>query len=113
MRENSFLNSNVTFVSGYNTTKLALYGKGIIKICRKHSPKTTSKKKKKSKKTNSTSKKKESKTCVVCFDSKNTHLCVPCGHQCFCKGCGNKINDLGNKCPICRKKVKQIIKVYT
>ena len=120
------INGDLTSVSGFSTTKFALYGNDIVNICKLYSQKKSVRKIKKTKQinmipqilnnvntSNSITKKKERKTCIVCYDAKNTHLCVPCGHQCFCKDCSKQINELGNKCPICRANVSQIIKVYT
>jgi hypothetical protein len=37
-------------------------------------------------------------TCIVCFTGEKTHTAVPCGHQCACKQCSNKLKT----CPYCR-----------
>lgn len=39
--------------------------------------------------------------CPVCFDKKNL-LYTRCGH-CLCKDCYNKIANINNKCPLCRR----------
>jgi hypothetical protein len=46
--------------------------------------------------------------CTICLTNTSSHVCDPCGHI-FCKSCCNKIN---NKCPICRKYVEKVIKMY-
>lgn len=58
--------------------------------------------------------KKRSASCVICYDKSPNHIIVPCGHQCLCGDCCNRkpgIN-VGNKCPICRETIGQIIQVY-
>ena len=37
-------------------------------------------------------------TCVVCFSNPKSHLAVPCGHQCACGPCSEKMR----LCPYCR-----------
>lgn len=48
--------------------------------------------------------------CVICLVAAPTHIMVPCGHKAICGGCAkaNKVK----ACPLCRKRVSQIIKVY-
>jgi len=50
----------------------------------------------------------EVKNCKICFSNKMDVLCRPCGHLCVCQSCSKRLS----KCPICRKDVKQYIKVY-
>ena len=47
--------------------------------------------------------------CLICMDRLKDHACIPCGHQCLCQQCKDKIDD---KCPVCRKKYDFIIKIY-
>ena len=49
-------------------------------------------------------------TCIACLDREKTHVLVPCGHQCICEICAPQLKN--GDCPICRKKIEQIIKVY-
>ena len=37
-------------------------------------------------------------TCIVCCEGAKTHACAPCGHQCVCAACSEKIKE----CPVCR-----------
>ncbi len=54
--------------------------------------------------------------CVVCLNSQKTHACVPCGHKCVCEKCAfiimNTHGITKKKCPICRKGVSCIIRIY-
>lgn len=47
--------------------------------------------------------------CSVCLVTKKEYICIPCGHYCCCAECKNQLN---NKCPICRRRISSIIKVY-
>ena len=40
-------------------------------------------------------------TCIVCFTRPKTHIAVPCGHQCACGACADRMRD----CPYCREPV--------
>ena len=51
----------------------------------------------------------DDKKCVVCFGlTERNKAIVPCGHTQFCKNCINKFKE----CPICRKDVSCVIKIY-
>ena len=43
----------------------------------------------------------ENDLCVVCLEAPNTHAMVPCGHQCVCMACSQKIGK--TTCPVCRE----------
>ena len=47
--------------------------------------------------------------CNICYTYEKKYACIPCGHRCMCGNCANKIND---NCPICKEKIKDIIKIY-
>ena len=51
-------------------------------------------------------------TCSVCLDQPREILFLPCNHFCVCKECRAILKKGNNKCPICRKNVKQTIKAY-
>ena len=40
-------------------------------------------------------------TCIVCFTRPKTHIAVPCGHQCACGACADRMRE----CPYCREPV--------
>ena len=53
--------------------------------------------------------------CVICLSSRAEVVCVPCGHVCACAGCLSPTTvPMGSKrtCPICRKGVAQLLRVF-
>lgn len=50
--------------------------------------------------------------CVMCLgDFETLQVLAPCGHQCVCKGCAQKVQK--KTCPVCRAKVMCVVaKVY-
>lgn len=56
--------------------------------------------------------------CSVCMENKIKAVVLPCAHACMCLSCASKIisnaADSGEKgkCPICRKEIENIIKIY-
>ena len=53
--------------------------------------------------------------CVVCLSTRAKVGCVPCGHLCVCAGCmPPNLRPAGpmRKCPVCRKDVAQLLKVF-
>jgi hypothetical protein len=51
---------------------------------------------------------KEDDECVICMSAKRVRLAVPCGHRLLCEEC--KFD--GKQCPLCRKNIEQIIKIF-
>lgn len=57
------------------------------------------------------------KLCIVCSEKKSDVAFIDCGHMVTCENCANKIK--GNpmrymrKCPVCRKEIKGILKIYS
>ncbi|KAL5710200.1 hypothetical protein ACHQM5_020792 [Ranunculus cassubicifolius] len=51
--------------------------------------------------------------CVVCFDAPRDCFFLPCGHSATCFSCGTRIVDEAGTCPICRRKMKKVRKIYT
>lgn len=49
-------------------------------------------------------------SCCVCASKNRNAVCVPCNHMSTCFECIKKIEAKG--CPICRNKIKQVIKVF-
>lgn len=50
--------------------------------------------------------------CVVCMDAGKDWLCVPCGHLAMCKACSARVKHQTGRCPVCQKKIKQVMQVY-
>ncbi len=50
--------------------------------------------------------------CTVCMNKQADFVIIPCGHQCACENCLNKIQRGTNKCPICRTTIENICRVY-
>jgi len=48
--------------------------------------------------------------CSICMDAMVDSVFVPCGHMAACSGCAKKLHK--KPCPVCRKKVKLVQRVY-
>lgn len=51
------------------------------------------------------------KACAICLSKKANVAFINCGHMVSCEECANKLKR--GKCPICRKKILKILKIYT
>jgi len=51
--------------------------------------------------------------CIICCDKVVSPLFYPCGHRVCCQECAEKVKQITKICPICRKPVKEIVKVYS
>jgi len=50
--------------------------------------------------------------CVICIHAPSCVTVMPCAHLCLCEQCSDLIrNEASRKCPICRTKVDQLIKI--
>jgi len=53
------------------------------------------------------------KECVICLDQPRECLFTPCGHWACCTKCGEKcIKKKPKQCPICRKKITKVQRVF-
>ena len=52
----------------------------------------------------------ERNTCVVCMSEPRDCVLVDCGHICVCTTCAQEL--IPHQCPICRKRILQVIPVY-
>ncbi|KAH7542249.1 hypothetical protein FEM48_Zijuj02G0053300 [Ziziphus jujuba var. spinosa] len=51
--------------------------------------------------------------CVICFDSSRDCFFLPCGHCAACFTCGTRIAEEAGTCPICRRRMKKVRKIFT
>ncbi|KMT12328.1 hypothetical protein BVRB_5g102700 [Beta vulgaris subsp. vulgaris] len=51
--------------------------------------------------------------CVICFDAPKDCFFIPCGHCASCFTCGIRIAEAAGTCPICRRKMKKVRRIYT
>ena len=48
--------------------------------------------------------------CVVCLDGAKSHILAPCGHQCVCGPCSERLAQ--GHCPVCRTAVTMTMRVF-
>jgi len=46
--------------------------------------------------------------CIICFENKTNIILKECNHDLFCDDCISKIENINNKCPLCRQNIYQI-----
>jgi hypothetical protein len=53
-------------------------------------------------------------TCVICLSEKRELAFIPCGHMVTCNNCSQHLMKSDSKkiCPICRKPIKSLLKIY-
>ncbi|XP_065878393.1 E3 ubiquitin-protein ligase APD2-like [Euphorbia lathyris] len=51
--------------------------------------------------------------CVICFDAPRDCFFLPCGHCAACFTCGTRIAEEGGTCPICRRSMKKVRKIFS
>ncbi|KAK3093905.1 hypothetical protein FSP39_021666 [Pinctada imbricata] len=54
----------------------------------------------------------QDKECAICFDNDRDCLLCPCHHMITCHECSKMLLNRRDGCPICRKDIKEIIKVF-
>lgn len=52
------------------------------------------------------------KDCVVCMDEERNCVLHPCHHLCLCATCGKMLLKRQDSCPICRKKISSIFRIF-
>lgn len=52
------------------------------------------------------------KDCVVCMDEERNCVLHPCHHMCTCTTCGRLLLKRKDSCPICRKHIASIFRVF-
>lgn len=53
-----------------------------------------------------------SHSCCICSDSTADYAVVPCGHKCLCSECMKRFTKGRSLCPICRKTINELVKIY-
>ncbi|XP_021864164.1 E3 ubiquitin-protein ligase APD2-like isoform X2 [Spinacia oleracea] len=51
--------------------------------------------------------------CAICFDAPRDCFFLPCGHCAACFSCGSRIAEEAGICPICRRKMKKVRKIFS
>ncbi|XP_038719176.1 E3 ubiquitin-protein ligase APD2-like isoform X2 [Tripterygium wilfordii] len=51
--------------------------------------------------------------CAICFDAPRDCFFLPCGHCVACFACGTRIAEAAGTCPICRRSMKKVRKIFT
>ncbi|CAI9097237.1 OLC1v1033613C1 [Oldenlandia corymbosa var. corymbosa] len=51
--------------------------------------------------------------CVICFDAPRDCFFLPCGHCVACFACSTRIAEAAGTCPICRRPMKKVRKIFT
>ncbi|XP_073016586.1 E3 ubiquitin-protein ligase APD2-like isoform X2 [Primulina eburnea] len=51
--------------------------------------------------------------CAICFDAPRDCFFLPCAHCVACFRCATRIAEASGTCPICRKRIKKVRKIYT
>ncbi|XP_078488310.1 neuralized-a protein isoform X2 [Ciona intestinalis] len=57
---------------------------------------------------------KKDSECSLCVDAPANYAIYDCGHVCLCEACSKKLLQIERfpKCPICRKPIKDVMKLY-
>ncbi|KAM7526484.1 hypothetical protein LguiA_016386 [Lonicera macranthoides] len=50
--------------------------------------------------------------CAICFDAPRDCFFLPCGHCVACFACGTRIAEAAGTCPICRRNMKKVRKIF-
>lgn len=50
--------------------------------------------------------------CVICYDAPRECFFLPCGHCAACFACGTTIGEEAGICPICRRKMNKVRKIF-
>ncbi|KAJ6316103.1 hypothetical protein OIU78_019393 [Salix suchowensis] len=51
--------------------------------------------------------------CAICFDAPRDCFFLPCGHCVACFACGTRIAEADGTCPVCRRNMKKVRKIFT
>ncbi|KAJ7902679.1 hypothetical protein B0H14DRAFT_1143016 [Mycena olivaceomarginata] len=50
--------------------------------------------------------------CIICQDEEATMAAVDCGHLAMCSGCSVVVMASSRKCPLCRRGIERLIRIY-
>ena len=50
--------------------------------------------------------------CAICMDRSRDSLLCPCHHMITCMECAKSLHNRHDGCPICRKEITEIIRIY-
>ncbi len=54
----------------------------------------------------------KSNNCAICYEKEVNSVFYDCGHMACCLECGKAIFRNNGICPVCRKKIKDVLKTY-
>ncbi|KAJ4821226.1 RING/U-box superfamily protein [Rhynchospora pubera] len=54
-----------------------------------------------------------SNLCSICCDAPRDCFFLPCGHSATCYPCAERISDEAGTCPICRRRMKKVRRIFT
>ncbi|KAG0170690.1 hypothetical protein DFQ28_008816 [Apophysomyces sp. BC1034] len=54
----------------------------------------------------------EESMCRLCCDAQQNCVFLDCGHMVTCMGCGKKLVETNNQCPICREPILKLVHVF-
>ena len=55
----------------------------------------------------------DSHVCCICYFQAKTHALIPCGHMCLCESCAAMLPPSSSRCPMCRKEIQQVVRIFS
>ena len=55
----------------------------------------------------------DSHLCCICYFQAKTHALIPCGHMCLCESCAATPAPSFSRCPMCRKEILQVLRIFS
>ena len=55
----------------------------------------------------------DSHLCCICYFQAKTHALIPCGHMCLCESCVATPAPSFSRCPMCRKEILQVVRIFS
>lgn len=50
--------------------------------------------------------------CSVCMAEENVAAFAPCGHQCVCMACAQRVMEQNRRCPVCREPCTGFLRIF-